>query len=286
MPIKWTKRYGVAGATETVQLRDGRGEALTTPPATFTGAEAFTCNVWPGDDRAVTATLPAAWNDYEAGTVDVLFPLSTMQALDVGFYQWELVASDGSLDAAVGTLDVTSGPGAGTAPSAYHTYADLVNELPWVGELRDYLKDQSGFAEVAQDAYDWINGAILKAVPVGGVGIISRQNFWWWSTPATSGTSPPLGEDTVIAGYLNDGKLITTTATGKRFVRTSVYYTLGMILGRAIGMNTSQNVNALSSQYLRQAHDMLARCTAEIDTDDDGVADYVIPLSVTNTRFG
>jgi hypothetical protein len=286
MPIKWTKRFGVAGATETVQIRDGRGDALTTPPGNFTGSETFACTIWPGDDRTATTTLPAAWLSYEDGTVDVTFPLATMQALAVGFYQWELKLSDGSVDCAVGTLDVTSGPGSGTAPSAYHTYADLVNELPWVGELRDYLQDQSGFAEVSQDAYDWINAAILKAVPVGGVGIISRQNFWWWSTPASSGTSPPLGEDAVIAGYLDDGKLITTTATGKRFVRASVYYTLGMILGRAIGMNTSQNVNALSGQYLRMAHEMLAKCTAEIDIDDDDVADYVIPLSVTNTRFG
>jgi hypothetical protein len=283
--IKWLKRYGVAGSTEIVQIRDGRGQPYTGGEVGWT----FLCRVWPGDNRTVTSTLPAVWDTYTLGMVQVSFPLATMQALSVGFYSWELARADVSLDLAVGTLEITAGPGIDNAtPKAYHTYQDLVDELPWVGELRDYLRDQSGFAEASRGAYDWINAAILQAVPVGSANFISRQNYWWWSTPsaASGSTYPPLGEDTVIAGYLTAGKLITTTATGKRFVSASVFYTLGTILGRAVGMNTNQNINALASQYTKMAHDILSKCVAEIDTNADGIAEFVIPLSMTNTRFG
>lgn len=283
--IKWTKRFGVAGSTETVTIRDARGNAYTSGAADWT----FTCNVWPGDDRTVTTTLPAAWNTYTAGTIDVTFPLATMQALSVGFYQWELKRSDGSLDLAVGTLEVLAGPGSdSTTPKSYHTYKDLTDELPWIGEVRDYLRDQSNFAEASRDSWDWINAAILRAVPVGGPGVISRQNYWWWQTPSPASGSefPPMAEDSVIAAHLEAGKLLTTTATGKRFVRASVFYTLATILARCVGMNTNQNVLALSSRFSRMADDMLSKCTAEIDTDSDGKPEYVIPLSITNTRYG
>lgn len=282
--IKWTKRYGVAGGTETVTLRDSTGAAYTDGGSGWT----FTCTVWPGDDRAATTTLPAAWNDYTAGTVDVTFPKATMQSLAVGFYNVELTAESKTIDCAIGTLQVLAGPGSGTASSSYHTYQDLEDELPWVGDLRDHFRDQTGFAETSNDAWHWINGAILKAKPVSTQGVVSRQNYWWWDTPAggSGGTYPPLGEDTTLADYLNDGKLMTTTATGRMFVRASVYYTLGIILGRAVGINTAVNVNALASQYTRMAHETLSKCVAEIDTDDDGVSEYVIPLSLTNTRFG
>lgn len=281
--IKWTKRFGVAGGTETVTLRDGRGNVFADGLVGWT----FTCNVWPGDDRTVTTTLPAAWNTYAAGTVDVTFPLATMQTLAVDFYNWELKTADGAVDCAVGTLEVLAGPGSDDAtPKSYHSYKDLVDELPWIGEVRDYMRDQGGFAEASRDAYDWINAAILQAVPVGGSMVISRQNYWWWNAPNSGGTYPPLGEDSVVAGHLDSGYLITTTATGRRFVKASVYYTIGVVLSRAVGMNTSVNVNALASQYTRMAHETLSKCTAEIDTDADGVAELCIPLSMTNTRFG
>ena len=282
--IKWVKRYGVAGPAETVQLADSNGDPYTAGDSGWT----FVCNVWPGDDRATTTTLPAVWDDAAAGTIAVSFPLATMQALDVGFYNVEIKKSDGSLDCAFGTLQVIAGPGSATAGNAYHTYKDLEDELPWVGDLRDHLRDQTGFAEAAQDAWHWINAAILKAKPVSTQGVVSRQNYWWWDTPAggSGGTYPPLGEDTTLADWLTDGKLMTTTATGRMFVRASVFYTLGQILSRAVGLNTGVNVVALASRYSRMADETLSKCVAEIDTNDDGVSEYVIPLSLTNTRFG
>lgn len=286
MAIKWSKRYGVAGATETVTVRDGRGAALGAD-AGLTG-KTLLCNVWPGDDRTVTTTLPASWNDVSVPNFDVTFPKATMEALDVGFYAVEIKASDGSVDIAAGELRVTQGPGSGTARPTYHSYQDLEDELPWIGECRDYMRDQSGFAEINADARDWLDNAILKAQPTGNWGLVSRQNYWTWNFSNGGGNwSNPTQEDKTIRDALANDQLNLTNPGGRMIVKAGVYYALGSILARCLGMNTARNVNALAGQYLMMANTTLAKCVAEIYDDPAGdYPIYVIDMRATNTRFG
>lgn len=274
--LTFRKRYGVGGGSETIQLRaadENGGFADLT--GEFDGSEPLTALVWPGDDRAQTATLPAEWDDGPAGRVRVDFPLETMTALAVGWYDGMLKLADGSLDLAAFRVEVLPGPGTGGAPKAYHTYQDLTDELPWVGKLADYLQDQSGFAEVAAESRRWIDGCVLAAVPSRGSVPNPRQFDLGGSG---------LAHSVEIAELLDADGLDVTSPAGRRIVRAAVHRSLATILGRSVGMPGRTDLIDLADRHARKADNALMSAVAEIRAEPDGPVLYAIPLGVTNTR--
>jgi hypothetical protein len=289
--LEFRRRKGVAGATETVQLQTLSASGGFTPALNvYDGSESLECDLWPGDDRSVVGSLPMTWNDAPNALVDIAFPLDVMTALDVTWYSGMGKLADGSADLIEFRLEVTPGPGSASAPAAYHTYKDLTDELPWIGKLADLLQDQSGFAEVAALARKWIDAAILRVVPDQDW---SRLACGWGRGYGTWGAgsgyygyygSTGQAQDPIIAAALDANQLMLTTATGHRFVEASVYYTLGRILKRAAGMQQTQDLIGMGDDYMKQAEKKLMSCKAEIDTNGDGVAEYVFPLNRTIVR--
>jgi hypothetical protein len=260
----------------------------------YTGSEPLSCSLWPGDDRAQAASLAATWEDAPAGKVRVEIPSATTIGLAVGAYKGAVTLTATARDVAYFRLEVESSPGSAAEPKAYHTYADLTAELPWVGKLANPNQDQSGFAELAGEARRWIDAAILRSVPSrnwpqlgfgygGGLRGGSSGGCRSWGPGGVYGS---LGnaEDPTIAAALDANQLIITTATGRRFVQASVYYTLYKILRRAAGMQQSDELIAMAAEYKRDAEAMLNSCTAEIDTNGDGVPEYVFPLGRVQVR--
>src|SRR6185312_14246149 len=95
------RRYGVAGAPEIIQARalsDNGGYVDAT--GIYDGSESLTCQLWPGDDRSETTTLPATWFDASAGQIKVEFPLAAMATLEVTWYDVMLRLTDSSADLA------------------------------------------------------------------------------------------------------------------------------------------------------------------------------------------
>ena len=288
------QRQGVGGSPVSLQVQRRAAKGGFEPAANlFDGSEPIQCVLWAGDDRAQATTLPCSWLDAASGTVKVQFPAATMAGLDVGWYQALVERTDLSQSLVAFRVQVEPGPGTSGKPSSYHTYADLTAELPWVGKLADYLQDQSGFAEVAGEARQWIDAAILRSVPARdwrrfgpglglGFGAGGRCSSWG----SGSGGDQPVGlsEDPDVAAALAAGQLMTATATGRRFVRASVYYTLSKILRRSIGYKAANDLIEMAAQYRRDADALLASCVAEIDVNADGVPEYVFPLNRVQVR--
>lgn len=291
--LTYTKRQGVSGGVETVQVQaDSASGGYAPLVGRFDGSEDLLCLLWPGDDQAVTATLPATWNDAQNGRVDVTFSLDVMTALDVTWYDAMLKLADGSLDLAAFRLVVTPGPGAATADKAYHTYKDLVDEMPLVAKLADQLNDQSGFREAAAESRRWIDAAILERAPNYCTGDWIYGGLWGYGGGVgRSWVDGPIGwrgdwmygshdqaENTTIAAALDADALMITTATGRRFVRASVFKTLAAILRRAVGSQSTNDLLTLSDKYDSMAERMLSSCVAQIDVNGDGTPEYVIAL--------
>lgn len=285
-----TKRQGVSGGTEVVQVQTESDDGGFVPQINvYDGSETLACVLWPGDDQAVTATLPATWDETSAplGKATIAFPLDVMTALEPSWYDAMLSIADGSADLAAFRLVVEPGPGTAAAGKVYHSYKDLTDEMPSVGKYADYLNDQSGFREVAAESRRWIDAEILQRAPVGCQGLYGPFGCQSWD--GGYAYYDPYGardqaEDPILAAALDADKLVLTTATGRRFVQAAVYKTLSVILRRAVGMNATNDLFTLSKRYEDMAKKTLASCIANIDVDGDGFAEYVVSLGRNKVR--
>jgi hypothetical protein len=110
-------------------------------------------------------------------------------------------------------------------------------------------------------------------------GITERLNYWEWNlgenSPRTS---------TRVATALAADQLMLDNPNGKRLVRTSTYKALSIVLRRAVGKSANNDMIALASYYASQSENALISSVAEIDTNDDGVADIIIRLGRTSTK--
>lgn len=281
--LTFTKRQGSAGV-EVVQVvtEDGKG-GYTPLVDKYVGDEDLVCILWPGDDRSTTTTLAATWDDGPAGKVRVAFPADATAALDATWYSGLLSLASDSTALADFRLVVEAGPGTAAAPKTYHAYRDLLDELPWIATLADQMKDQSGFVEVAADARRWIDAAILRSVPDGGFLGLPWRGSWVGAYTGVYGALDQ-ADDPTIAAALDADQLMLGTATGRRFVRASVYYTIAKVLRRAVGVKGDNDLLTLSKQYAADAERELYGSTAQIDVDGDGAPDYVFPLNRARLR--
>lgn len=283
--LEFTKRQGVGGGSESIQLTtESANGGYVNLTDKYTGDEALSCVLWPGDDRAATATLPANWDDGPAGQVRITFTKDVMTTLEATWYSGLLTLADGSEALAEFRVVVEAGPGTATAPKVYHSYKDLLDEAPWAAKLASQLNDQSGFSEVAAESRRWVDAAILKAVPSLTWGQYSTPGYGTSSYGYGSAYYDPygslgLGDDPTIAAALDADQLTLTTATGRRFVQAAVYKTLSVILRRAVGVTPNNDLLTLSDKYEGMADKKLATCVAEIDVNADGIPEYVFSLA-------
>lgn len=270
---------GVAGSTETIVIQTRSTGGGNTPYTNVFTDEPLVCEIWPGEDRASSATLPASWNSGPAGKIDLAFPLDVMTDLEPGLYNGAVLLADSSTLLAAFALNVVHGPGGtATAPKVYSTYADLLDELPWLTQLQGDANDQTGFADARRDARTWLDGIILGAVPTCRY-FRSTALSWDWNfdTHGTSQTS------ILVAEALAADQLMITSPSGLRLVKACTYYALATILRRCAGQKSTSDLIALSSYYSTMANNTVLACRAEIDVNADGRPEYVILLGRTNT---
>lgn len=280
--LTFTKRQGIADAEALQLVTTTDAGGYTNLINKYTGSEALLCELWPGDDRAVTTTLPATWVSGPLGQVRITFRQATMATLEATWYSGLLTLADASEALAEFRVEVEAGPGTATAPKVYHSYKDLLDEAPWASKLASQLKDESGFAEVAAESRRWVDAAILKAVPSIYWGLNAIPGFGassFGSALYDPYGSLGLGDDPVIAAALDADQLILTTATGRRFVQAAVYKTLSVILRRAISPAASNDLLTLSDKYENMAEKKLASCVAAIDVNGDGIPEYTFSLA-------
>lgn len=259
----------------------------TTASTAFLGTDDLAAELWTGDDQAVISTPTMAWTDATTASYRLTFEPADTSGQIPGTYRVRGTATRSGVTYTIlrDTIELVAVPGSGTAPKVYCSYQDLTKECSWIGQIINTDEDQTGFAEQRAAARDWLDSLILQSQPVtGGLNLISRQNSWSWNSPGGNEyVGNNLAHDTVMAGYLADDKLLLTTPYGKQAVRACACYALGLIFRNQAGPGTE--MSRFASYYTKMASNLVSSLIAELDTNDDGVAEYAIALSITNTRY-
>lgn len=279
------KAKGVDGSPEYILVQSENAASGGYGPAVgqFDGTEVLLCEVWPGSDRAVVATLPVAWFNAQTGETNppadwtrlkIEFPAASLADLEIGRYLVDVTADDKDKHLARFAFDLVSGPGTAVARPVYHTYKQLKDECPWVDRFADHLNDETGFADAAADARDWIDDCIIKAVPDdSGEGLSSNEWGWTWGSDLYSPSR--------YAEALADGGMALTTAGGSQVVKASVYKTLATLCRRAVGMtNAPADLITLGAKYEAMANAAIISARVEFP----GSTLRPIDLGRTNVR--
>lgn len=255
----------------------------------FLETDVLSATVSMGDGYPSIFAPSVSWAANGADVTQGIFGLSVADEdtdLDPGDYLVTVFAArDGRTYAiAKARLRIKGTTGEAEAPKTYCSYEDLVDELPWIDQIKGET-DITGFLRQRAQARVWMDGLILQAQPRGGVGLISYQDRWWWDFGgggAEEGNA--LSHDDRLRAYLDDDCLMLTTPYGRKIVEACVYWTLAKILRRTDIQMPGVSNASLAAKYASEANFAACNSTAEIDTNADGKCDLAIPLSITNTR--
>lgn len=276
-----------------LQAKNRDGSIPTTGDFLVSDTLAATVSIGDGYPSLFAPTV--SWTDADADVDTGVFVLSTNDAdtanVDPGDYLLIVTNSRGGRTAVIARAGfrVLGSIGTAVAPKTYCSYADLEDELAWIGEIKDLEADLTGFLKQRGRARQWMDGLILAAQPSRGIGLISRQNYWTWDFGNGGGGGSyggnALAADPVLKGYLDSDSLILTTGYGQKIVDACTYWTLAKILGRTGYQRVNTSMTGLAGHYRSKANFEACNAVAEIDTNADGVVDIAIPLGITNTRY-
>jgi hypothetical protein len=255
-------------------LFDSDGNLVTGLPADAPLAAAL----WRGGDQAPVVAPAVQWIDPTQGTVLLVVSAADTAGLAVGTYRLRVtVAADGqTLVVFDGALRLTAAPGAAPPPPVYCGYEDLKLYAPWLDTLHDAAQEQTGFAGERARARQWLDDLILRQYRGGGGGVLGNGpggGGGLWGARRSPGYSP------FLVQQLQQDHLIVRPAV----VEAVAQYALGLICQAQLGRGGWNDYARLASTFAAAAHNAALCLTAEIDTNDDGLAEVVIPLGTTNT---
>ena len=236
----------------------------------FDGTEAFELTLWAGDDRtpALQSGTAIEWIDHvntatDPPRVKVTLARDDIDGLTPGTYYIRGVVNpttdDRDLWAPGSTIELQAVAGTAVVPETYCTFDDM---LRLSGDLLTNLQedaDQSGFVEQRHEAYLWTNQTVLNRaraildrqleshLPVAALDAIDIAA----GVDAGPDWGPSIYPDTTvedqmddIAGYLEDGFLLTDTHADKAMVTANAMYALSEVYRRQIGRDESYRSKA------------------------------------------
>lgn len=261
-----------------VTIRDEAGEPFTG----YTGFEPIDCAVWAGNELpALPGIATAEWLSAPNGTIQVSIAGTGTKDLVPASYDLKLEISNVAVFRARLIIQEASGSQAGR--TAKITLRHLRKHFKSVEKLLCGSDDPTAI-EARADAWDWFTTLLHKHYR-SGMGLSTDNRF----VPGISfGGAYPFGvyrdgrRNPDLQAWLDDDKLILTT----EILDCMALYALAQICGGQVDVNDEADWNGFSARFAGQAEALAVTITAELDTDDDGVADVVIRLSSCDTLEG
>jgi hypothetical protein len=255
----------------------------------YDGSEAFSAKLWPGDDIAAVATLDAQWDDSLPGNphdqdrpvVLLTVTADALVGVTPGVYRCQVLILPAS-EVWSDLFEVRPAPGTATALPAYCTLQDCQRVAPWLGEIEEISPlIQTNLAEQRQEARRWTDMLLQRHY---------RGERWYGNADRPLETSLDhlfwgirrTGRDsTTLQGWLDDDRLVLTTASGRQLVRANAYYAVAEALKPQIGAKGDVSYQQLAAICRGEAERIVRGLTVEVDTSDpaDGIGDVPIDLS-------
>jgi hypothetical protein len=265
-----------------VSLLDTAGDPVTT----YTSSDTPFCEIWAGQDQPVLLTPTASWITAPAGTVQVMISGDTTTTITPGKYWLRngVTTSSGLTVTMPDTfIEFTASPGSATTLPTYCDLKDMQLLAPWVDQLQDMISDESGFATYRQRARQWLDRVIQRnrfnssswgTLGLGGAAFVG----WFWTGWYAQGQDDP-----VLQSYLDQDLLM--TGEPKMVATMTAAKALGYLCKAQIGPDDKATAwQQRGYDFDADAEEMAMKYTAEIDINDDGYADIVIPCGRATLR--
>jgi hypothetical protein len=285
----------------TVTLRKPGPAGTLVPVTTDDGvsdADALSCIITPGDNRAALATPAATWTQCDEDAAIIGVAVSAADAdptvFDDGTYILQVFLtgdSDGLVRCVFdGSITFADTAGEEDAPPSYGSHDDLLRYVPWIDDLKDALEDQAGFAQARGRAREWVDETILsraektlddqarrhapvvlvpRIVPADGVDAGPA-----WGPSIYPDTTSRDQLDT-LRGYLADDTLMVDSRLREIVSKKAAAIVLRSQIGPSAGDTPYQE---WAKSLEMQANILMCGWVARLDTSDppDGVADLEI----------
>lgn len=274
----------------------------------FDGTETFAAKVWTGDDQPSLVDLAPRWatagdgmefSDNPAGLDSPVLllpvPAASLASLSPGLYRVQILINPGvdDVEAFLDLIEFTAAAGSATAVKVYCGFDDCRRLLPIVAQLigRDPSL-QSDLAEPRAWARQWLNRQLLcraarileqqrdrhepvartnPIVPTGGV---DAGPEWGPSVYPDTTFRDQLA---AIAALLDDDRLMTDDGSAATITaHYALYLACDAQLGGGQEGSSETDWQAIAAKHRKRANQALRGYDARIDSDGDGVADYVL----------
>ncbi len=257
----------------TVTALDPTGQPITT----FILADALECTVWSGADSAALFSPAATWISAPDGTILVSVTAAQTALLTPGVYPIEVTATPHASVLRLPVLDawlqIGPRPGVAVLPPVYGSYQDLVDYGG--GAWIETLRQKEGLANFTRDrarARSYLDALIVRKFrPWAG-----RTIHW----SETTIVGPPDARNPTIRDYLAADAL-TVTDTILEIVALKA---LELVCRQRITLEADDKFAGRASYFQAMCRNRVLCCSAELDINADGLADYAFNLAIVSIR--
>jgi hypothetical protein len=254
------------------------------PLGTLISSDVPTAEVWAGQDQHVLFSPNAAWLGgigWQTGQVQVTIGPAESALLEPnGTYLLIVTVSRGADTYPVWEGRLVCEPAPGSTINqikVYCTYADMLARGGWVAGQQALSIDQEGFYNqrlLARNWMDWVITQNWDGGQVGTMGDLSQSAFWF------GGGGGQTGPNQVIIDALKADQLIIRP----RVVEACAHYALAEVGLAQLGSN--ERLFSIGQYHQAKAERIKDGITAEIDTNNDGLAEWFVTLSKCQTVRG
>lgn len=258
-----------------------------TPVTDLRGTDTLSGSVWAGQSETPVFTFTPTW--YTAGNTQTGFdegqitaPISAAQSAMLeanGGYLITCYAARSGITWPIweGLLRCLPQPGTSTQQTlTYNSYSDMLGNASWVSQVQDEDVDQEGFYTqrlAARNWFDWMVINNYRNSYAGEFGMHSQAAFMFGYV----GYTRSVGPNKVIIDALAANQLIVRP----QVVECCTHYALAKVGLAQLSLNAGYF--ACGRFHADEARRLATGIVAEIDTNADGIGEYLIPLALPNT---
>jgi hypothetical protein len=246
-------------------------------PVAFSPSDTPECTVWQGADSPALFQPTATWVNAPQGELQLsVGNAQTTQGME-GIYPLEITVTTAAgglkVDVLDGWLQLVGSPGTAMLPPVYCTYQDMVDFGG--GSWLEALRRKNGFVQFTRErarARSYLDTIVVKKFrPWAG-----RTIHW----SETTIVGPPDARNPVILGYLAANALMVTDDV----IEICALKALELVCRQNVTLEDSDKMATRANYFCAQCRRRVLTTAAELDINNDGLADYAFSLNVINIR--
>jgi hypothetical protein len=254
-------------------------------PSPFRLTDLITTTLSAGQDQAPLLTLTPTWLDVVAATYTLSIDNAQSGAIVPSmYYATTAVARGGkSGEASRFRIQILSSAGTRLTGPVYCTFQQLVNYAAWIQDLQD-TNDMAGFLGQRVRARSWLDDVLVSRYRPGGGYLLPGDpgSGAYYVGAGSLNTSTKWFRDILAANTGVDGG--TALICHDQVIEIVCSYAIYLICRDEVSRRDDNPYIKLGSGFYRSASSMVKTLIAEVDTNADGIGEYMINCGATSLR--